>query len=114
MSKLNFEGMAIADGVVETIVTIAVQDVEGVASLSGGQAGGLLGALAKKSAEKSIDVVANEDGTVSVGIRIVAKYGTPLPALAQNIRESVADAVKSQIGIAVSDVNVFIDGIQFA
>ena len=43
MSNLNFEGMAIAEGVVETIVTIAVQDVEGVASLSNAHANGILG-----------------------------------------------------------------------
>ncbi len=103
MSNLNFEGMAIAEGVVETIVTIAVQDVEGVASLSNAHANGILGAFGM-----------NEDDTVSVAVRVVALYGHPLPGLAQSIREAVADAVMTQIGITVSEVNVFIDGIQFA
>lgn len=114
MSNLNFEGMAIAEGVVETIVTIAVQDVEGVASLSNAHANGILGAFGKKAPGGSVEVVVNEDDTVSVAVRVVALYGHPLPGLAQSIREAVADAVMTQIGITVSEVNVFIDGIQFA
>lgn len=114
MSNLNFEGMAVAEGVVETIVTIAVQDVEGVASLSSAHANGILGALGRKASGGSVEVVVNEDDTVSVAVRVVALYGNPLPELAQSIREAVADAVVTQIGITVSEVNVFIDGIQFA
>lgn len=114
MSNLNFEGMAIAEGVVETIVTIAVQDVEGVAGLSNVHANGILGAFGKKASGGSVEVVVNEDETVSVTVRVVALYGHSLPDLAQGIREAVADAAMTQIGITVSEVNVFIDGIQFA
>ena len=114
MAKLNFENMSIAEGVVETIITMAVQDVEGVASLSGSTGGSLLASLGKKSAGKAIEVTANEDKTVSVVARIVANYGAVLPDVAQKIREAVADAAMTQIGITVSKVDVFIDGVQFA
>ena len=69
MSNLNFEGMAIAEGVVETIVTIAVQDVEGVASLSNAHANGILGAFGKKATSGSVEVVVNEDDTFSVNLK---------------------------------------------
>lgn len=114
MSNLNFEGMAIAEGVIETIVTIAVQEVDGVAGLTSFHTGGILGAFAKKASGRNVEVVVNEDDTVSVVARVIVEYGHPLHDLAQEIRESVADAVMTQIGITVSDVNVFIDGIQFA
>ena len=113
MSALSFEGMAIADGVVETIVSIAVQDVEGVAGLSSSTAAGLLSNLKTKPAANGIEVVANEDNTLAVAVRIVAKYGYALPAVAEAIREAVADAVMTQISLDVSNVDVYIDSIQF-
>ena len=42
MNELNLDGMALAPGVVETIVSIAANEVEGVASVGSAAAGGLL------------------------------------------------------------------------
>lgn len=113
MSNLNFEGMAIAEGVVETIVNIAIKDVEGVASLSAPSSSGILG-LGKKNTAKGIEVRVNEDESISIATRVNVVYGTALPVIAQKIRESVADAVMTQIGIPVSSVDVYIDSIQFS
>ena len=55
MTDLNVDGMALAPGVVETIVSIAA-----------------------------------------------------------NLRQAIADAVTSQVGVQVSSVDVYIDGMQFA
>ena len=41
MNELNLDGMALAPGVVETIVSIAAKEVEGVASVGSAAAGGL-------------------------------------------------------------------------
>lgn len=114
MSNLSFEGMAIADNVVETIVNIAIQDVEGVACIAGSNTSGLFGLGKKRVAAKGVEVKVNEDDSISVSTRVIVNYGRSLPAVAQNIRESIADAVMTQIGITVSNVDVFVDGIQFA
>lgn len=112
MSDLTFEGMAIADGVVETIVSMAVQDVEGVANISGMTASGILN-FKNKPGAKGVEAAANEDGTLAVSVRIGVDYGYPLPAVAEAIRQAVADAVAVQIGLQVSNVDVYIDSIQF-
>ena len=39
MNELNLDGMALAPGVVETIVSIAANEVEGVASVGSAAAG---------------------------------------------------------------------------
>ena len=113
MSDLTFDGMAIADGVVETIVSIAVQDVEGVAALSGVPASGILPSFKGKPASKGVEVTANEDGSVSVSVRIEAMYGYPLPAIADAIREAVAEAVTVQVGMKTSNGDVYSDSMQF-
>ncbi len=115
MSDLNVQGMALADGVVETIISIAVQDIEGVACIgSPNSAAGLLSNFQTKPATQGIDVTANEDDTISVDIRIEVFYGCVLPDVAEQVREAIADAVLAQVGLKVEAVNVFIDGIQFA
>lgn len=114
MSNLTFEGMAIADGVVDTIVSIAVQEVEGVVGFSSSASSGLLAGLKQKPAVKGIEIMPNEDDSVSVSARVIVKYGYALPVVAEAIREAVVDSVATQIGLSVSNVDVYIDGIQFS
>lgn len=113
MSNLNFEGMALAEGVVETIVAIAVQDVEGVASLGGSPSGNRFKVKAKPAA-KGVEVSAAGDDAIAVCVRVNVMYGYALPAVAEAIRQAVSDAVSTQIGIRVASVDVYIDSIQFS
>lgn len=112
MTNLNFDGMAIADGVIETIVSLAVKDVEGVAALSSAPSGGILPSRKPKAA--GVEVMPNEDGSIAVAIRVEVLHGYSLPAVADSIRQAVADAALAQIGVPTSSVDVYIDGIQFA
>ena len=98
MTDLNIDGMAIAPGVVETIVSIAANEVDGVASVGPSATSGLRAMFASKPSTQGIDVY----------------YGLVLPERAAQVRMAVADAVASQVGIQVASVDVYIDGIQFA
>ncbi|MEG0845280.1 MAG: Asp23/Gls24 family envelope stress response protein [Eggerthellaceae bacterium] len=113
MTDLNLDGMAIAPGVVETIVSLAVKEVEGVASVGNSGMGGLRAVFASKPTGQGIDIVVNEDDTLTVSVRVDVYYGAVLPQVAETIRGAVCDAVTTQIGLAVACVDVYIDGIQF-
>ncbi len=115
MSDLNIDGMAVAPGVVETIVSIAVADVEGVASVGGASAatGVLRGVLGAKPSTQGIEVTADENDKLQISVRIDVYYGQVLPDVATAVRQAVADAVASQVGVTVGSVDVYIDGIQF-
>lgn len=113
MSDLNLDGMAIAPGVIETIVSMAVRDVEGVAAVGGASAGGLR-LFGSKASTQGIEVVADENDALSVAVRVDVYYGTVLPDVADEVRAAVVDAVTSQVGLSVSNVDVFVDGVQFA
>ncbi len=56
MSELNVEGMALAPGVVETIVSIAVSEVEGVACVgsAGAQGRGIRAALRQQAVDRRV------------------------------------------------------------
>ena len=110
MSELNVEGMAIAPGVVETIVSLAVRDVDGVVSV--GPAGGLR-IFGNRPSGQGIEVRVDEDDAWHFGVHVDGRYGVSLPQVAEDIRTSVADAVASQIGLAVAAVDVYVEAIQF-
>ena len=40
-------------------------------------------------------------------------YGKPIPQVAEAVRQTVADAVATQVGFTVSSVDVYVDGIRF-
>lgn len=113
MTDLNMDGMAVAPGVVETIVSIAAKDVEGVAAVGSQNVSGLRRKLTAKPSTQGIEVVPEGDG-LRVAIRVDVYYGKPLTEVAAALREGIADAVSSQVGVPVTAVDVYIDGIQFA
>ena len=82
MSDLTVDGMALAPGVVETIVSIAANEVEGVASVGSAAAGGLRSVFGAKPSTQGIDIAVDEDdklvGVFSLRDLMLSKPGTIL------------------------------------
>lgn len=106
-TELNLDGLDVAPGVVETIVQLAAEQVEGVHSVEPSP----LGKLSKSA--KTIDVCLADDGSFVVVLHVTSAYGRPLRQLGGAVQEAVSDALLSQTGHAASRVDVFIDGIIF-
>ena len=113
MSDLTVDGMALAPGVVETIVSIAANEVEGVACIGPSTTSGLRSVLGGKPSTSGIEIAADENDKLQISVRIDVYYGHVLPDVAAAVRQSVADAVASQVGAQVGSVDVYIDGVQF-
>ena len=114
MADLNIDGMNIAPGVVETIVSLAARDVDGVAAIGDSAASGILSLIGGgKPSTQGIEVDVDENDELHISIRLQVKSGRVLPDLAANVRRAVVDAVNTQVGASVGSVDVYIDGIQF-
>lgn len=113
MRELNIEGMTVAYNVVETIVSIATKEVEGVEALGAPGPSGLFGKISSGNASSGVEIAVDDEDKLRVALRVDVSYGYPLPQLANKIREAVADAVAMQLGLQVSSVDVYVDGIQF-
>ncbi len=112
MSDINTESMAIAPGVVETIITLAVRDVPGVASV-GAAPSGIRSLLSFKQSAEGVKVEVAEDNSVQVAVSLRVISGFSLNETANMVRAAVADAVLAQVGLAVSRVDIRVDGIVF-
>lgn len=113
MSDLNVKGMKLADGVVETIVSIAVNDVEGVAAVGTSSPSGLFSALQQKADTSGVEATSENGDDLHIAVHVDVYYGYKLPQVAEKIRAAVADALESQVGVEADSVDVFIDGIRF-
>ena len=114
MAELNIDGVSIAPGVIETIVSLAAQSVDGVSCIGDPTTSGFLSIIGGgRPSTQGIEVEADEDNKLHISIRLCVESGQILPELAARVRQAIGDAANSQIGLDVGSVDIFIDGIQF-
>ena len=106
------DGIKIANDVVAVIAGVAVAEVPGVASMSGGFAGGITEVLSgKKNLSKGIKVEADEK-EVKIDVNIIVEYGTRIPDVAFEIQNRVKKSVENMTGLKVEAVNVHVQGVK--
>lgn len=108
--EITVHGMKIAPSVLDTIVTLAIGEVDGVACSSSGHG---IGGLVNRASGRAIEFSLDEAGDFAVAVHVTAVYGRPLRDIAAKVQAGVADAIRSQVGANVSSVDVYIDDIEF-
>jgi len=105
------EGIKISNDVVAVIAGVAVSEVSGVCSMSGGFAGGISEVLkGKKNLAKGIKVEATEK-SAKIDVNIIVEYGSRIPDVAYEIQNRVKKAVENMTGLKVTEVNVNVQGV---
>ena len=109
--KTENEGIEISTEVISVISGVAVAEVTGVASMSGGFAGGITEVLSgKKNPAKGIKVEKTEKD-VKIDVNIIVEYGSRIPDIAYQIQNKVKHAVENMTGLKVTEVNVHVQGV---
>ena len=101
-----------ADEVVATIAALAVSDVDGVSSLSGGVVEGITEMIGKKNVTKGVKVeVGTEEAAVDVSVSI--KYGYKIKEVCEKIQQAIKSAIETMTGLRVVEINVFVQSVVF-
>ena len=103
-------GVKIADEVVAIIAGIAATEVQGVAGMSGGIAGGIAEMLGRKNLSKGVKVEVGEK-EAAIDLYIIVEYGSRIPDVAWEIQERVKKSVESMTGLNCVEVNIHIQGV---
>ena len=105
-------GIKIANDVISVIAGVAVSEVQGVASMAGGFAGGISQVFSgKKNLSRGIKVEADEK-EVKIDVNIIVEYGTRIPDVAYEIQNRVKKSVENMTGLKVAEVNVHVQGVK--
>ena len=102
----------IADEVVSIIAGLAATEIDGVAGMSGGIAGGIAEALGKKNFSKGVKVDVGEE-EAAVDLFLIVRFGARIPDVAWAVQENVKKSIEDMTGLKVMRVNVHVQGVNF-
>lgn len=109
----NNSSASLAPGVIDTIVTLAVTEVPGVAFVGTPVQSGLRALFSAAKNTGGVSVVETEEDTLDIAVSVHINDGFSVNKIVDEIRSSVADSVLAQAGRKVSRVDILIDGIEF-
>ena len=106
----NLGAVHIADDVVAMIASLAATEIEGVSALVGNITNELMSKVGMKKLTKGVkvEVVGSE---VTIDIAITMEYRYNIPATCQKVQDKVKTAVENMTGLAVTNVNIRIAGV---
>jgi len=110
MNNNNMGSIKITEDVVAIIAGIAAVEVPGVASMSGGFAGGFVEALGMKNLSKGVKVDIKNNEAI-IDLYIIVGYNVRIPDVAWNVQEKVKKTVEDMTGLIVPEVNIHVQGI---
>ena len=102
----------IADEVVSIIAGLAATEIDGIAGMSGGLAGGIAEMLGRKNFSKGVKVEVGEK-EAAIDLYIIVKYGVRIPDVALAAQENIKRAIENMTGLSVVEVNVHVQGVNF-
>ncbi len=114
-NELQISGINVSKGVVRAIVIRAAEGVEGVVCVGGNDiASSLVRVFTSRSIapDKSVDAEV-VDGALHIIVHLAVFYGYPFTKLAAAVREAIAGAIASQVGVEAGSVDVCIDSLVF-
>jgi uncharacterized alkaline shock family protein YloU len=111
LSEQSHGTIRIADEVVSIIAGLATVEIEGVAGMSGGFAGGIAEILGKRNLSKGVKVAVGERET-AIDLYIITDYGASIPEVARTVQHNVKSAIENMTGLDVVQVNIHIQGIK--
>ncbi|NLK08360.1 MAG: Asp23/Gls24 family envelope stress response protein [Firmicutes bacterium] len=104
--------LRIANEVVGVVAGLAATEVEGVAGMSGGIAGGFAEMLGRRNLAKGVKVEVGEE-QAAIDLFVIVEYGVRIPDVAWKIQENVKRAIEVMTGLEVVEVNVHVQGVNF-
>lgn len=106
------DNLRITDESIAIVAGVAATEVESVAKMSVGFAGGIVEALGRHNPAKGVKVEMQDDEAV-IDLYVIVNYGKRISDIAWEIQEHVKESVENLTGVIVSAVNIHIQGIDF-
>ncbi|HIR64430.1 MAG TPA: Asp23/Gls24 family envelope stress response protein [Candidatus Faecousia faecigallinarum] len=101
----------IAEDVLVSIVTVAVNETEGVSGLNTKLGADISDILNKKNRGKGVKITITEEDKLLIECNIIVTYGSAVVSVAKAVQDNVTAAVESMTGITPAEINVNICGI---
>ena len=99
--------------VLEVILGISAQKVDGVAGMRGGLKSGLSRVFGREDRGKGGSVSVDEDGELTADVYVYLKYGVNVPAVAGKIQEALKQQLTQMTDMNLKSIDVHVVGLVF-
>ncbi|MBR4953250.1 MAG: Asp23/Gls24 family envelope stress response protein [Oscillospiraceae bacterium] len=108
----NKGAIDISIDVFTNIVGDAATGCFGVKGMAGkSKESGLYQLLRRESMSKGVEVLTNDDDTISIKLHIVVEHGVNITTLGNSIMNEVSYKVTEATGVKVKSVDIFVDAM---
>lgn len=101
----------ISEDVISSIVSHAVNEVEGIVGLSTKPGADIADIIGKKNWGKGMKIEIGENDELYIDCNVIVNYGNSVVSVAKSVQEAVTSALESMTGVKVASVNVNVCGI---
>lgn len=108
--EANLGIVKISDEVISVVAGIAASEINGVLEINHSPANTLGNKLSKKSLEKGVKVLVDNDEAV-IEMAITVEYGVKIPEIVYQVQDNVKKTVQAITGLKVSLVNIYVQNI---
>lgn len=110
--KTELGNLYIENEVIAKVSGLAAMECYGVVGMAANNIKeGFVQLLMGENLSKGIKVSDEEDGVV-IELHIIVEYGTNISTIADNLISTVTYRVQDMLGLKVSSVNVYVEGIR--
>lgn len=99
--------------VLEVILGISAQKVDGVAGMRGGLKSGFNRVFGREDRGKGVDVSVDEDSQLTADVYVYLKYGVNVPAVAGKVQAALQQQLTQMTDMNLKSINVHIVGLVF-
>ena len=99
--------------VLEVILGISAQKVDGVAGMRAGLKSGLSRVFGREDRGKGVAVSVDEDGELTADVYVYLKYGVNVPAVAGKIQEALKQQLTQMADMNLKSIDVHVVGLVF-
>ena len=111
--KNEFGTIAVENEVIARIAGLSAMECYGVVGMAAKSLrDGLVHLLKIESLSKGVKIETLDNGGLVIDLHIIVEYGTNLVAIANSLKDNVRYKVEESVGMAVRDVNIFIEGVR--
>ena len=104
--------ISVTNDVISYLAGDAATSCFGVKGMAGrSKEGGPLQLLRRESMSRGVDVIYNDDGSISLDLHIGVDQGVNMSAVARSIKKEVSYKLSKSTGVPVKTVDVYIDTI---
>ena len=103
----------IAPEVIEVITGIAASEIDGISSMRGNFATGVVERFGGKSHSKGVKVELTENG-ILIDLYVVMNFGVSIPKVAEKLQTNIRQTLMNMTALEIAEINVHVVGIQMA